>query len=576
MSNVFGNDGVAAVGGISVDSIAQMVAQMAVDSISGRDVSITAGNTIDSLGAVVVVPAAVFTIPANTTQYICITAASTLVMEAAISVGNQAIWQFEATTDVIISANDLRYNFSGIPTVAAFLTKGGVDYLTSSIAAAADGAVSSAAASAATATAQAVISTNAAIDSAAALAANEAFALASEASAIAAAASEVASAANASMTADHIADAVDAHAASAIAFTPAGDLVSANMQAVAAELDADKVPRTSLTGSAILPTGTTAQRDVTPVAGYTRFNSDTSALESWYSAAWNTIATTANSMLLTGDQTVAGVKTFSSPVGVAAAAAAGDAVRKDQLTDKIQPITASVGANALTATLNPTTLDFRDATLTSGNVNTRIVSTAINCVVPSTATLGTVNAVQSDIVLLAIDNAGTVELAVVNLAGGNDLSETGLISTTALSAGSDSANVIYSTTARTNVPYRVVGIVRSTQATAGTWATAPSLIQGSGGQAITAMSSLGYGQTWQNLTASRAAGTTYYNTTGRPIEVAIQLGGAGLTCTLSIDGAAVVGGYASPSANATLCAVVPSGKSYSVNAGALVIWSELR
>lgn len=283
-----------------------------------------------------------------------------------------------------------------------------------------------------------------------------------------------------------------------------------------------------------------------------------------------------SSVLLAGDQTIDDVKRFTSPVGVAAAAAAGDAVRKDQLTDKIQPITSSVDANALTATLNPTTLDFRDATLTSGNVNTRIVSTAINCVVPSTATLGTVNAVQSDIVLLAIDNVGTVELAVVNLAGGNDLSETGLISTTALSAGSDSANVVYSTTARTNVPYRVVGIVRSTQATAGTWATAPSLIQGSGGQAITAMSSLGYGQTWQNMTASRAVATTYYNTTGRPIEVAIQLGGAGLTCTLSIDGAAVVGGYGSTYANATLCAVVPPSKSYSVNAGTLVIWSELR
>jgi len=149
---------------------------------------------------------------------------------------------------------------------------------------------------------------------------------------------------------------------------------------------------------------------------------------------------------------------------------------------QIQPITASVAASALTCTLNPLSLDFRATPLTSGTVNTRTVGTVISLVVPSTATLGTVNAIQSRLVLLAIDNAGTVELAVVNIAGGNNLDETTLINTVAVDTASDSANVIYSTTARTGVPYRVVGYVESTQATAGTWATAPSTIQGAGGQ----------------------------------------------------------------------------------------------
>ena len=153
-------------------------------------------------------------------------------------------------------------------------------------------------------------------------------------------------------------------------------------------------------------------------------------------------------------------------------------------TSSVQPITASVGSSALTATLNPTILDFRSATLTSGSVATRVISTAISVVVPSTATLGTTSAVQSDIMVLAIDNAGTVELAVVNNAGTADLSETGVISTTAISAGATSANVVYSTTARTSVAYRVVGMIRSTQATAGTWATTPSLLQGLGGRAL--------------------------------------------------------------------------------------------
>jgi hypothetical protein len=72
------------------------------------------------------------------------------------------------------------------------------------------------------------------------------------------------------------------------------------------------VSKTSATGSAILPAGTTAQRDGTPADGYTRFNSTLVALETWYSSAWNTIATTANAVLTTGDQTIAGIKTFSN------------------------------------------------------------------------------------------------------------------------------------------------------------------------------------------------------------------------------------------------------------------------
>jgi hypothetical protein len=100
-----------------------------------------------------------------------------------------------------------------------------------------------------------------------------------------------------------------------------------------------------------------------------------------------------------------------------------------------------------------------------------------------------VSAIQSRIVVLALDNAGTVELAVVNITGGNDLSETGLISTTAEggAGAADSASVIYSTTARSNVAYRVVGYIESTQTTAGTWATTPSTIQGQGGNALTGL-----------------------------------------------------------------------------------------
>jgi hypothetical protein len=151
-------------------------------------------------------------------------------------------------------------------------------------------------------------------------------------------------------------------------------------------------------------------------------------------------------------------------------------------TSKIEPVTASVASNALTVTLSPTALDFRSATLGSGAVTTRNIGSAISAVIPSGATLGTTDAVLSRVMILAIDNAGTVEIAVCNSSA--TLDESALISTTVLDTASDSATVVYSTTARTNVPFRVVGFVESTQSTAGTWASAPSKIQGYGGLAL--------------------------------------------------------------------------------------------
>ena len=236
------------------------------------------------------------------------------------------------------------------------------------------------------------------------------------------------------------------------------------------------------------------------------------------------------------------------------------------LTSKIQPITASVASSALTVTLNPTVLDFRSTPLTSGTVNTRTVSAAISMVVSSGSTLGTVSATQSRIVVLALDNAGTIELAVVNISGGNNLDETTLISTTAEggAGAADSATVVYSTTARTSLPFRVVGYVESTQATAGTWATAPSTIQGYGGQALAAMSSLGYGQTWQSVT--RTSGTTYYNTTGKPIQLMVTLN-ASSVCAPVVNGVSIAGSnYSDNTGQAALTGswIIPPSASYSI------------
>ena len=73
-----------------------------------------------------------------------------------------------------------------------------------------------------------------------------------------------------------------------ITSTATGDVAATNVQAAIAELDNEKVPRTSTTGSARLPVGTSAQRDGTPAAGMIRYNSDLSSFEG-YGSAWGAI-----------------------------------------------------------------------------------------------------------------------------------------------------------------------------------------------------------------------------------------------------------------------------------------------
>jgi len=288
-----------------------------------------------------------------------------------------------------------------------------------------------------------------------------------------------------------------------------------------------------------------------------------------------------SSIALQGNASGAGTLTIAAPntasnFTLTLPAATGTIATTSNLV-QIQPISASAASSALTISASALSLDFRSTSLTSGTVTT-VSGTPASLVVPSTATLGTVSAVQSRLVVIALNNAGTIELAVVNISGGSVLDETTLITTTAIAAASNSATAYYSTTARTSVAYRVIGYIESTQATAGTWATAPSTIQGSGGQALTAMSSLGYGQTWQNVTASRASATTYYNTTGRPIFLNVELTMAsGTGYPLYVNGVENQfiqnnGG----TGNGVLTTIVPIGSSYSLTAASIRQWNELR
>jgi hypothetical protein len=93
---------------------------------------------------------------------------------------------------------------------------------------------------------------------------------------------------------------------------------------------------------------------------------------------------------------------------------------------------------------------------------------------------------------------------------------------------------------------------------------------------------IGVGQTWQNVTASRTAGTTYTNSTGKPIMVVVS--GKNSTgndvVSILVDGVAVNSTriVATSYSYVSSSAIVPNNSTYSVAVGTDVLsrWIELR
>lgn len=94
---------------------------------------------------------------------------------------------------------------------------------------------------------------------------------------------------------------------------------------------------------------------------------------------------------------------------------------------------------------------------------------------------------------------------------------------------------------------------------------------GNAATATTASNAIGVGQTWQNVSGSRSAGTTYTNSTGKSIMVSIRTQGNGY---ITVDG--VVTAHSSID-NATnfVGTIVPPGSSYYMT-GTVHYWAELR
>jgi hypothetical protein len=99
-------------------------------------------------------------------------------------------------------------------------------------------------------------------------------------------------------------------------------------------------------------------------------------------------------------------------------------------------------------------------------------------------------------------------------------------------------------------------------------------------QLATAVQPLGVGQTWQNVAASRALGTTYTNSTGRPIAVSVQVQATtNGTTSIIVSGVTVNSTVAQANLGVASFAIIPTGATYVVDnnqaSKSILYWAEL-
>jgi hypothetical protein len=143
-------------------------------------------------------------------------------------------------------------------------------------------------------------------------------------------------------------------------------------------------------------------------------------------------------------------------------------------------IAASVGANALTVALKTKAgtdasatdtafFSFRNATATTGTYTVVSVTGASSVVAPDAQSLGLVIGTPTYLYVYVINNAGTAELALSATAF-----DEGTVQTTVAIASAATATTMYSTTARSNVPVRLIGRVLINLGASTHWSNSPT------------------------------------------------------------------------------------------------------
>jgi hypothetical protein len=132
-------------------------------------------------------------------------------------------------------------------------------------------------------------------------------------------------------------------------------------------------------------------------------------------------------------------------------------------------------------------------------------------------------------------------------------------------------------------PKGLVSLASADEAIAGT--NTDRAVTSAGLSASLAATAFGVGQTWTDVSGSRVSGTTYTNSTGKPIQVMVQTENtsnstynSASAAKYSIGGVVVGQTYTNNNSNTSgmFQAVIPNGVTYSVSAATIRTWYELR
>jgi hypothetical protein len=146
-------------------------------------------------------------------------------------------------------------------------------------------------------------------------------------------------------------------------------------------------------------------------------------------------------------------------------------------------VTTSVGSNAMTITVkaadgsslsatNFATINFHSSTASNGTVVRRTITSDLTFTITADATLGIASGVETPFYLYAVDTGSGIVLGVCRL----QLNDNEIYSSTAIAASSDFNNILYTTSAQSSKPIRLIAKIISTQSTAGAWASNASKI----------------------------------------------------------------------------------------------------
>lgn len=205
--------------------------------------------------------------------------------------------------------------------------------------------------------------------------------------------------------------------------------------------------------------------------------------------------TTGNTLTKTTLTAGSGV-TITNGSGSITIAASGSSTYNDPLALQNVGLSITVGSSAITIALkqqdgstDPSTgsaacnIAFASATATTGSTTMRSVTSALSMTVSNGSSLGFASTSATQRVWVgAIDNSGTVELCTWTSLSGTNLRRyvDGEIVTTTSEGGAgaaDSAQTIYSTTARTSKALRILGYFEIQAAGSFAWTNSPTVVR---------------------------------------------------------------------------------------------------